>query len=933
MKLRYVGNAPFFSALSKGEQERISERMHLERRGSGETLFHKGDESTALYLIKSGWVRLVANGGPGLANQGPGSLVGESDLFLGQRRSFGAVATADAELWALSRDDLVDLISQDPQIGLKLSAAFGTRLALLDQYLVEQRLEMLPLLSGLENDALMAIARQLVPVEKQKDEYIVEGGEGPEALFIVESGQVHLLSSEEGGDFSEIGVGESFGELAVLTGKPHSRSAQAATDVVLWALPAADFVEVAEEYPGIRLALSKTIREPLLPRDQSRAVERLAKMPVFSGLTEEVLWAVSERLLLRHVPAGELVFAEGAPGDAFYLIDSGQVEIVSEGAAGSAILALLGPNEFFGEMALLTGKPRSTGARAATHVNLWVLYRGDFDDLVNRHPSISLTLSRVLSERLAEMDRRFSESHLRGLKLLAGLSSSQLEDVSRRLSPIRFRQGEVILREGDPGYEMYFIESGRVRVVRGSGTNAIILAELGAGDLFGEMALLTGKPRSATVTALSDLDLWSMPQSDFDELVAAHPNLGLALSRLLSERLRDTDTRFIRQPAETVAMPAQPETVAVPQPRPRPTAKPAPKPKRVGRRRSQSLRSDLNDAFGGAVTWFSSLSRGAKIRLVLFTLLLAWLLCIVTPALVISTLAADNVTNLQGAIAFVQTEPPPTTEIALPTDTTVPAMAELSAVVESVGEPVAEDPAQAPAEAPAEILAAEAPSEAAAEEAIEAMAAPSDEPAAELPAEPQATPTPWIIVITNTPPPPTDTPIPTNTPLPPTPTPRPTSNRVSAASAALPTPEPAGNPQPARDLDPRLSALNVNVQPAGVRPGQSYWRLTAARWENEAQAGGGHSIFVDVLDENGGKVIGQPIEIRWAGGGLTVFTEDKPVNEFGANFPMYNTLGSYAVSVAGLPSDMVVGIGLGTIEQPNFKVHTNFFLTFQRVTR
>ena len=911
--------------------------MHLERRSSGETLFHKGDESTVLYLVKSGWVRLVANGGPGLANQGPGSLVGESDLFLGQPRSFRAVATADTELWALSRDDLVDLISKDPQIGLKLSTAFGTRLALLDQYLVEQRLETLPLLSGLGDEALTAIARRLIPVERRKDEYIVEGGQGPEALFVVESGQVHLLSSEEGGDFSEIGVGESFGELAVLTGKPHARSAQAATDIVLWALPAADFDAVAEEYPAIRLVLSKSIREPLLPGDQARAVERLAKMPLFSGLGEDILWAIGERLLLRHVPAGELVFAEGAPGDAFYLIDSGQVEIVSQGRGGSAILALLGPDEFFGEMALLTGKPRSTGAKAATHVNVWVLYRADFDDLVNRHPPISLALSRVLSERLAEMDRRFSESHLRGLKLLAGLSSSQLEDVSRRLNPIRFRQGEVIIREGDPGYEMYFIESGRVRVVRGSGPNALLLAELGAGDLFGEMALLTGRPRSATVTALSDLDLWAMPQADFDEVVAAHPNLGLALSRILSDRLRDTDSRFVGQPAETVAMPAQPETVTAPMPVRRPAAKPkpkvAPKPKRVRPKQARSLTAGLSGSFEGAVTWFGSLSRGAKIRLVVFTLLLAWLLCIVTPALVISTLAADDVTNLQGAIAFVQAEAESPTDAPLPTDTAVPAVAGSSAPLESVSQPAAGAAAQeVPAEALAEVP-AEAALEISAEAAVEAMAAPSDEPPADPPAGPQATATPWIIVITNTPPPPTDTPVPTNTPLPPPPTPKPTENRVTSAAAPLPTQVPADRPQPPRDLDARLSALNVNVQPVGVRPGQSYWRLIAARWENESQSGGGHSIFVDVLDEGGAKMVGQAVEIRWAGGGLTVFTEDKPANEFGANFPMYNTLGSYAVSVAGLPSDTVVGMGLGSIAQPDFKVHTNFFLTFQRVMR
>jgi hypothetical protein len=156
---------------------------------------------------------------------------------------------------------------------------------------------------------------------------------------------------------------------------------------------------------------------------------------------------------------------------------------------------------------------------------------------------------------------------------------------------------------------------------------------------------------------------------------------------------------------------------------------------------------------------------------------------------------------------------------------------------------------------------------------------------------------------------------------------------TSAAAPVVATPTPAERPQPPRDLDPRLASLNVVIQPAGVRPGQSYWRLVAARWENESEAAGGHSIFVDVVDENGSKVIGQSIEIRWGGGGLSVFTEQKPADEYAANFPMYNTLGSYSVSVAGLPSDLVAGMGLGTPEQPNFKVHTNFYLTFKRVMR
>ena len=162
MKLRYVGDAPFFSALSEEQQERVSERMHLEHRHSGETLFQKGEKSTALYLVKSGWVRLLANGGTVLASQGPGSLVGESDLFEDRPRSLTAVTTTEAELWVLSREDLTDLLVQAPQMGLRLAQASGSRIALFDRYLADGRLKTLHLLSGLDEESLLAIAHQIV---------------------------------------------------------------------------------------------------------------------------------------------------------------------------------------------------------------------------------------------------------------------------------------------------------------------------------------------------------------------------------------------------------------------------------------------------------------------------------------------------------------------------------------------------------------------------------------------------------------------------------------------------------------------------------------------------------------------------------------------------------------------------------------------------
>ncbi|MBN1658814.1 MAG: cyclic nucleotide-binding domain-containing protein [Anaerolineae bacterium] len=943
--------------------------MHLEHRRSGQPLFHQGDPSNTLYLIKSGWVRLLAEGGTVLASQGVGSLVGESDLFLDRPRSFGASAASDVELWALSREDLIGMISDDPHVGLKLSLAFGERLALLDRYLVEQRLKPLSFFARLDDESLAGIARRLIPMEKENGAFVVERGQPPQGLFIVEAGQLHLHSSEEGGDFSELGAGESFGELAVVTGKPHARSVQAAGDAILWVLSAADFEEVAAQRPKIRLALSQSIREPLLPEDQTRAVDRLGTMPLFEELSEEVLWAVADRLLLLHVPAGETVFSQGARGDALYIVDDGQVEVISDDrTVGRTVLGRLGTDDYFGEMELMTGKPRSNGVRAVAHTNLWVLYRSDFDDLINRYSSISLALSKTLTQRLATLDKRFTESHLRGLKLLAGLSPSQLDDVSRRLKPARSRQGEAVVREGEPGHEMFFIESGRVRVLRQTDTGIAALAELGAGDLFGEMALLTGSPRSATVTAISDVNLWLLSQADFEALVTAYPNLALALSRLLSERLHSTDTRLLQQTASTrtTAHTPKPRAARTPQPAPpartpRPTAYAAPRsatPRTAPRAAAATARpapgpsvvDEMFGAFDGLIAWFSGLSAWGKVRLLVIIAALAWLLFIAAPSLVISTLAADNVTNLHGAIAFVQTSTPDPFDnpAAAQAETLDPAVEMLAAPAASQAESLEGAGAGAgPAVEALGMTAMSAPGQAepasAARQAepgqgqAEAAAGAEEMPQAALDAQPQVAPTetPYIIVVTNTPLPPTDTPLPpTETPVPPTNTPRPVADTLPAATARpQPTPTAAERPQPERRLDERLSALNVGVQPTGVRAGQSYWRLVEARWADEAQAAGAHSIFIDVLDENGSKLVGQPVEIRWEGGSLTVNTEAKPANEFSANFPMYNTLGSYSVRVSGLPSDVVVGLGLGTPQSPNFKVHTCFYLTFQRVMR
>jgi hypothetical protein len=136
-----------------------------------------------------------------------------------------------------------------------------------------------------------------------------------------------------------------------------------------------------------------------------------------------------------------------------------------------------------------------------------------------------------------------------------------------------------------------------------------------------------------------------------------------------------------------------------------------------------------------------------------------------------------------------------------------------------------------------------------------------------------------------------------------------------------------------RIWDPRLDDLGVTLEPAVTTPGEPYWRLIEARWADPTQAGGAHSIFIDVLDSAGERAMGQGVRVGWPGDSVTLIIDKPPSEEWGTNFAMYATLGSYDVQVTDLPSDHIYGLGLGTAEEPDVKHHTSFYLIFQQTVR
>jgi anion transporter len=138
--------------------------------------------------------------------------------------------------------------------------------------------------------------------------------------------------------------------------------------------------------------------------------DTIRSIPLFSGLSREDVAKVLGKLEERSFPAGTTVFSQGDKGDAFYLIQSGAVQVVLESAGGrSESIAVLGPQDWFGEMALLSGEPRSATIITVKDATVWRLSREAWDELIEKHPTWLLHFCATLSKRLARAEQQYSK--------------------------------------------------------------------------------------------------------------------------------------------------------------------------------------------------------------------------------------------------------------------------------------------------------------------------------------------------------------------------------------------------------------------------------------------------------------------------------------------------------------------------------------------
>ncbi len=137
--------------------------------------------------------------------------------------------------------------------------------------------------------------------------------------------------------------------------------------------------------------------------------------------------------------------------------------------------------------------------------------------------------------------------------LFAELSGAELEQIGSVAIPRSYPKGVRVFHEGDHSDACYIVRSGDLRVTREhSDGRAIALATLGAGDIFGELAMLDGGTRSASVETLTEAELLALPASDVRRVIAAHGDIAAKLIVAITRRLRETNERVARQSFQTV---------------------------------------------------------------------------------------------------------------------------------------------------------------------------------------------------------------------------------------------------------------------------------------------------------------------------------------------------------------------------------------------
>jgi len=295
---------------------------------------------------------------------------------------------------------------------------------------IAARLRGIPLFAALRDSDLAQLATQGAWQRREAGDILFRKGEEPNAFYVVSSGRIELHDELEDTDRSAkagaILPNEHIGAASLLTGQPYVHTAMVPVATELFVLRKRYFYQLLAQHPELAAVLQspdKNAGTTNTPEEigqtttrlkdeaeiRRRIADRLKEIPLFEKLSEEDRARIASLMHWEQHPPNTVLCRQGEIGRTFYLIDRGLVIVRHADARGvQRVLNQLAEGDFFGETSLLTGEARDATVATLQDVEVFVLNKDDFDQLLEEYPNIrrELNIQGEIREKLSA--RRFS---------------------------------------------------------------------------------------------------------------------------------------------------------------------------------------------------------------------------------------------------------------------------------------------------------------------------------------------------------------------------------------------------------------------------------------------------------------------------------------------------------------------------------------------
>jgi len=265
-----------------------------------------------------------------------------------------------------------------------------------------------------------------------------------------------------------------------------------------------------------------------------RRNKSLPKIPLFSDLPPGPFSRLIEQCERRSLATGETIIRQGDKGRCLYVLTYGKVGVIYEENFKEYPLAELAPGSFFGEMSYYSKGPREATVTAREMGEVLEVSYQVLDELLVEFPKVERALRNFYKERVLKNLFRRSE-------LFASLNEKEVDQVCQKFEFMACKKGQKIVGEGEAADRFFVIQRGYFNVHRQGAPET--LAELTAGEFFGEYSLITGSPRSASVTAAEDGMLLSLSAQGFKALLQGRPQVIEKIREIAKERIKDAQRK------------------------------------------------------------------------------------------------------------------------------------------------------------------------------------------------------------------------------------------------------------------------------------------------------------------------------------------------------------------------------------------------------